>query len=158
MEKVLTKYGIYYCYNSSEKTLTLSPAAPDTRIGNLIEACDLPEWLHYVLEIEKVVLEDGITRIVDHAFQGCRNLKEVQIPDSVTSIGGWAFVDCSALTKLTIPDSVKSIGLYAFAGCGNLEELHIPDGADVAPSLPDARDLQRLAESFSQYVEYPDML
>lgn len=45
--------------------------------------------------VEKVVMEDGVTKIWENTFAGCRNLKEVTIPDSVTFIGEAAFRGCS---------------------------------------------------------------
>ena len=68
------------------------------------------------VEIEKLVIPNGITTINDYAFCGC-SLTFVTIPNSVTSIGYGAFYDCSGLTSVTIPNSVTSIGGYAFLFC-----------------------------------------
>ena len=78
-------------------------------------------------KVEKIVIEEGVTKIIDYAFEKCKNLKEVTISDSVTSIGVGAFSDCNSLVKVTIPDSVTSIGDRAFSNCSSLSSITIPD-------------------------------
>ena len=41
--------------------------------------------------VKKVVIEDGITNIVDFAFFDCTVLESIEIPGSVASIGNFAF-------------------------------------------------------------------
>ena len=102
-------------------------------------------------QIKKVIIENGVTNIVENAFfycsaltsveipnsvtsignQGfykCTSLTSVEIPNSVTSIGNDAFYMCSALTSVEIPNSVTSIGSYAFYRCSALTSVTIPDG------------------------------
>ncbi len=79
-------------------------------------------------KVKKIVIEDGVTSIGDHAFRSCNNLTSITIPDSVTSIGDAAFRSCSSLTSITLPDSVTSIGDYAFGFCVGLSSITIPDG------------------------------
>ena len=67
--------------------------------------------------VKKIVIEDGVTSIGEHAFWHCSNLTSITIPDGVTSIGRSAFNACSSLTSITIPDSVTSIGELAFYDC-----------------------------------------
>jgi len=76
--------------------------------------------------IEKVVIESGVTSISDWAFYYCSHLTSITIPDSVTFIGDAAFCGCSSLTSLTIPDCFTSFGLGTFDGC-NFTSIIIPD-------------------------------
>ena len=46
---------------------------------------------------------------------------DLAIPDGVTRIGNYAFYGCRSLTSVTIPDSVTSIDNYAFYGCTGLK-------------------------------------
>ena len=78
-------------------------------------------------KVKKIVIEDGVTSIGDHAFRSCNNLTSITIPDSVTSIGDAAFRSCSSLTSITLPDSVTSIGDYAFGFCVGLSSITLPD-------------------------------
>lgn len=63
-----------------------------------------------------IKLPDGITRIGNEAFKGCKFLQSIVIPNSVNSIGHLAFEDCTSLKDIDIPDSVTCIGYWAFKG------------------------------------------
>ena len=82
------------------------------------------------VEIENLVIPDGITEIKLGAFFGCSGLTSVEIPESVTSIGDWAFQYCGNLPSVTIPNSVKYIGYGAFSGCGGLTSVTIPNNVN----------------------------
>ena len=71
----------------------------------------------------RIGIPNGVTRIGEGAFWGCRSLESVKIPNSVTSIGQWAFRDCTSLVSVTIPCSVENIGFEPFVGCSSLEEF-----------------------------------
>ena len=68
-------------------------------------------------ELTDLVIPNGVTRIGDFIFSGCRGLISVAIPSGVTSIGDYAFDGCNGLTSVTIPNGVTSIGNCAFFGC-----------------------------------------
>ena len=100
--------------------------------------------------IEKVVLENGVVRILGGAFNGCRALSSVSIPSSVTTIGSGAFMDCKKLTSVSLPSSIKTLGSGAFRNTG-LQSITVPSsvtqmGSDVfencaslkKASLPDS--------------------
>ena len=70
--------------------------------------------------LEKVRLNEGMTRLRKELFSGCTGLKEVHLPDTLESIGEWAFRDCAGLERLVIPKSVKEICAESFLGCSNL--------------------------------------
>ena len=78
--------------------------------------------------IEKLIINDGVTRIGKSAFGYCESLNSVTIPDSVTSIGSLAFEYCTSLTNIMIPNKVKHIANYAFEGCKNLTNVSIAVG------------------------------
>ena len=84
-------------------------------------------WYSCRTYIKRVVMQQGVTSIGDHAFWDCSGLTSVTIPDGVTSIGGDAFSGCAALTSVTIPSSVTEIGGSAFSGCTGLTSVTIPD-------------------------------
>ena len=79
------------------------------------------------LDINEIVVEDGVTSIGDSAFIDCSSLTEIVMPDSVTSIGDSAFSNCTSLTSVAIPDSVTNIGELAFDYCTSLTSVAIPD-------------------------------
>ena len=94
---------------------------------------------------EDVVIEEGVTKIGEGAFQDCISLTSVEIPESVTntktkvivehstdphfsdvfdykdySIG--IFQDCTGLTEVICKGST---GAYAFNGCTSLKKVNI---------------------------------
>ena len=77
--------------------------------------------------VKKVIISEGVTRIDNYAFSGCRKLTEITIPNSVTRIGYGAFSFCGGLTNINIPDSVTNIEDSAFSGCTGLTNITIPD-------------------------------
>ena len=84
-------------------------------------------WYSQRDKIKKVVIENGVTNIGDHAFDDCSNISSIIIPNSVTSIGNSAFSSCTSLTDVTIPNSVSSIGWEAFRSCSGLTSVTIPN-------------------------------
>ena len=97
--------------------------------------------------IKGVVLPNGLKRIKEQAFAGCRELKELMLPDSVNTIGKSAFSRCgietlklsaklkqiprdafssSALREIVLPEGVKSIGDNAFRHCTDLKKAVLP--------------------------------
>ncbi len=102
-----------------EGTLTISGEGEVSRNGN---------YRSFSEDIKKVIIEQGVTSIGEHAFIDCSNFTSVTIPDSVTSIGEYAFRDCDSLTSVTIPDSVTSIGEHAFYACDGLTSVTIGSG------------------------------
>ena len=89
-------------------------------------------WVNYRssgsgLDIMRVVISDGVTRIGNYAFQFCSYMDSIILPANVTSIGNDAFWGCHDLTNITIPNSVISIGDGAFLDSG-LTSVTIPNG------------------------------
>ena len=110
-------------------------------------------WHEYVDQITKVVIEDGVSKLGDNAFNGCgftsivlpktvrpigaytfarcASLTEITLPNSVTSIAKNAFFNCTGLTSITIPESVNTIGENAFQNCSKLSKITVSCGATV---------------------------
>lgn len=93
----------------------------------------------------KVVFEEGVTSVGNHAFSGFSNLTSVELSSTINSIGDWSFestglteIDfpesvtvvggCSfyntSLVKVAIPSSVNIVGIYAFSLCHFLKEVY----------------------------------
>ena len=108
-----------------------------------------PWYIAHLTDINKVVVQEGVTTIGDHAFANLSYVTSVTIPGSITSIGAHAFEKCrlggavtlpegltaigdfafsgSGMASLTLPESLRTIGNSAFLYC-SLRELTIPDG------------------------------
>lgn len=76
--------------------------------------------------ITHLELPQGLTRIGNRAFDGCRALTAIVIPGSVRSIGDGAFKDCTALTGITLPEGVTDLGDWVFHGCSSLTGVSLP--------------------------------
>lgn len=56
----------------------------------------------YNLDIEKLIIEDGVTRVGHRSFSHSKTLKEVVLGKDITSIGAHAFYNCTNLQKITL--------------------------------------------------------
>lgn len=108
-------------------TLTISGTGAMYDYDGLSEE-DLPEWFIHSQQIEKIVVEDGITSIGAYAFYMLDKVTEVQIADSVTSIGESAFWQCSSLTEITLPGNLNRLGDCAFYQCSSLVNINMASG------------------------------
>lgn len=76
--------------------------------------------------VGEYVVPEGIIRIRNYAFDGCRHITSVKMPDSVRSIEWYAFKDCTSLESVSISPNVDFIGAHAFDGCAKLKSFFIP--------------------------------
>ena len=80
-----------------------------------------------------IILEDGITEIVDGMFSGCGKLSFVSIPDGVDAIGNYAFQNCRSLTSIKLPETLTSMGSGVFNGSG-LKFIELPNSFTDIPA------------------------
>lgn len=105
-------------WNFTDGVLTISGNGPMKDFSK-----DRP-WYHQ--NVEKLVVEEGITHIGSNLCNGCKNLNHVTLPSSLKSIGDNAFNSCRNLTDIHIPYGVEEIGDRAFYNCNAFIELDIP--------------------------------
>ncbi len=77
------------------------------------------------LNIKKVVIENGITKIGYGTFYCCENITSVVFPESLTEIASYAFCGCSNLSEVTFNNGLKNIGSESFSYC-NIKYVNIP--------------------------------
>ena len=78
-------------------------------------------WVDYLNIINKVVIDEGVTRIGNKAFYGCSDFTgTLTIIDTIISIGDNAFNGCSGFSEIIIGSRVNNIGNGAFSGCEGL--------------------------------------
>ena len=75
-----------------------------------------PPWSAYSNRIASVVIGEGITRVGNHAFNGCHAITAVTLPESLVSIGYDAFWNCS-LSAVTLGSGIRSVEAGAFMSC-----------------------------------------
>ena len=86
---------------------------------------NIAPWYEYGQNIQKVVVEEGITSIGNASFEKLPNLQEATLPQGLKTIGNNAFNNCVALSSIKIPDTVTSIGGWAFYHT-DLSEVELP--------------------------------
>ena len=88
-------------------------------------------------DVKKVVVNEGITSLVDRTFYRYFALETVELPSTLKVLGangddyytnGNVFQGCAALKNIVIPESVTTMGPGAFYGCSSLESINIPAG------------------------------
>ena len=79
--------------------------------------------------ITGITLPEGLVKIGEEAFRGCKGLSEIIIPETVTTIEDRAFKN-TGIGDVVIPASVKNIGLGAF-DTGNAGHMARFMGEDI---------------------------
>lgn len=116
----------------------------------------LRDWQPYYELVEKIVVEEGITKIGNKNFTNFVNTKEIIFSDSVVEIGkrscmgmGLESIDFNNITKLNtqsfstlknmitlqIPGSIETIPDGCFNFCNNLKEVYIEEGVKTINEL-----------------------
>ena len=85
-------------------------------------------WSEYYYDVNKLVIEGGVTGIGNYAFFVMNTLKgELTLPDSIRRIGESAFRACDGFEgEIVIPEGVKTLGNMAFGGCNNICCVNLP--------------------------------
>lgn len=120
------------------------------------KASELRDWQFYDEIVEKIVIEEGITKLGKNNFAYFRNTTEIIFADSVVEIGKWActgmglysidfnnikklsdqsFGELLNMTTLRIPGSLETISAGCFAFCNNLQEVYIEEGVKAIKEL-----------------------
>ena len=111
---------------SDDKTLTISGngVIPE-RYADHMPWYDEERGCNYT--IEKIVIDEGITRIGDSCFRAIgSDLKSVSLPKSLKTIGGCNFDNCHSLEEIVFPEGLKEIGGGSLQWCQSLKKVSIP--------------------------------
>ncbi len=152
---ICTICGGYKCgdnvaviFDKTAKTLTVRGTGD-------IYNYQLKSSLHWnTLEADKLIIEEGVTRIGDFTFYKCK-AKTVEIGKDVKSIGQYAFSDMTAtkmlvfaedgtlseikssafadnhaLESVVLPPSLRILGASAFFNCTSLKSLTLNEGLE----------------------------
>lgn len=83
------------------------------------------------LNIETVLLPEGLEEISSCAFKGCVNLKSINFPKSLKKIGSEAFKNCKKLDISNFDACLTKIYHSAFYGCKSLQKMVIDIDAQI---------------------------
>ena len=90
-------------------------------------AFDHSSPVHNRSDLKEIVFNDGLLRIGDEAFKGCKSLLQVVVPSSVNYLGERAFYECKKLRKVVF-NEVNMIDNEAFSRCKDLKEVLFKEG------------------------------
>ena len=107
-------------------------------------------WKAYCSEIQNVTIGEGVIRIGNDAFSGCRALQNITIPSSVTAIGDNAFGGCEVLQSITIPVGVTTIG-YGVFNCPALTTINV----DPANAHYEVENSVLYTKGKAELIRYP---
>lgn len=157
--------NVKWSYDPATTTLTISGTGemgdnPWENLKNVITKVVIDDGVTTILDnafLNHIVLTDvtigsGVVTIEENAFDGCAALTGVTIPDGVTTINNDVFRDCSSLTSIDIPKSVTEIEGNIFSGCTSLT------GIAVDPANMDYKNDDRgalLSKDGKDFIIYP---
>jgi len=94
-----------------------------TRLGDLAFAESM--------ELETVVLPEGISGLGVSSFQECENLTRVYLPSSLRVIDREAFGDCTGLVEIWLPEGLQELKQSVFFGCVQLRRMNLPSSLRI---------------------------
>lgn len=178
---------VFWNYDDENKTLTLTGQGStwyydvwetdrEVYTSHIPEHCvrsDMPGYYYLHREdIQKVVVQEGITELnrgaffrltnltevdfgtvesVECVFAQCYELQEVTFPESVKWIGGYTFDGCPALKNVWITAEDACIGMLAFASCENLENIYFGRENSADTEEPYWNILSNHTDDFAYY-------
>lgn len=108
--------AVIYAYTGHDKDVVIPSEVMDPNTGDMLAVTELGENLFFSnIEVQSIVVPEGVTKVGPGCFQNCKNLVSVSLPSTLEEIGARAFVASDAITDMQIPASVKNIGLMAFS-------------------------------------------
>jgi hypothetical protein len=96
-------------WNLNGGTLTISGNGdmPDYSVGGT-------PWNLYLNSITAIVIQNGVTKIGNEAFNGCSSLPMCTIPNNVNTIGTRAFANCTSLQSVYIEPGTTTLTFTAY--------------------------------------------
>ena len=122
--------SVTWSYNLTTKTLTISGTGQMMYYGSE-EGSDnkyhsTAPWSYLDSEIQKVIVEDGVTYIGSYAFAYCTALTSVSLPASVIALGDYVCYS-SNVTRIDIPaTTAATIGTGGFNACPADLQIAVP--------------------------------
>ena len=114
-------------FNGDYRQIMIIPSSIN---GVKVSSISSNAFKHFV-DIEHLIIEEGILYIGEYAFLSCVSLKTVIIPNSVKFMLKGAFKDCINLTDIKLSESLNEICDNMFEGCTNLKTIIIPNSVSI---------------------------
>ena len=115
-------------YKGKDKIVTIPAFIDDIPVKEVADICNIyknglrESRRNELFEITEVIIEEGITKVGNNAFSGCKGLKKVTLPHSINNIGDYAFRDCVELQDINLNTEIANIGSGALYKCFKLKD------------------------------------
>ena len=123
--------SVTWLYDNDTHTLTISGTGPMMYYGSALGADSkyhsTAPWSYLDSEIQKVIVENGVTYIGSYAFAYCTALTSVSLPASVSALGNYVCYT-SNVTRIDIPNTTAAatIGEGGFGYCSADLQIAVP--------------------------------
>lgn len=109
---------VSYTINEETGVLTISGtgAIPD------YNSSQITPW-KFNDKVTSLVIEEGITRIGNYAFERRASLKSCSLPSTLESVGEYAFESDTGLEEIVLPSKVTKVEKYAFYSCKGVKNF-----------------------------------
>ena len=106
--------------------------------------------------LKTIVLTNTLS---EYALSGFINIENVILPDGIKTIPEGAFKNCSSL-KDVISESVDTVEAAAFSGCTSLKEIYLPNATIVRGAFTDCQSVEKMTVKYGgpTYIYSPDYL
>ncbi len=88
--------NVQWSYNGCTHVLTISGT------GAMDNYTTTTPWTPYISSITSVVIQEGVTRIGDYAFQNCNQIVSITIPNTIDALGTHMLYACGSLTDIYV--------------------------------------------------------
>ena len=123
--------SVTWSYNLTTKTLTISGTGQMMYYGSALggdsKYHSTAPWSYLDSEIQKVIVDDGVTYIGSYAFAYCTALTSVSLPASVIALGDYVCYSSNVI-RIDIPSTTAAatIGTGAFDACPTALKIAVP--------------------------------
>ena len=96
--------------------------------GNVVETIGASAYADSSINVDTLIIPEGVKRIEDYAFYGC-NFRTLVLPTTLEYLGNQVFAHNYSLVRvLFLGDKLDVISNFTFLYCRALEEVSLPDG------------------------------
>ena len=123
---------VTWSYDTTTKVLTISGTGLMMYYGSAPGSDNkyhsTAPWHNFDGEIEKVVVEDGVTYIGSYAFAYCSALTSVSLPASVVALGDYVCYSNNVIARIDIPNTTAAVtvGAGGFEACPTALQIAVP--------------------------------
>lgn len=92
---------------------------------------EIQEGAFMTIEIQSIILPEGLEKIGNYVFSTCLKLEEIVIPSTVVYLGEGIFSHCKKLVSVVFENDLTSIPVDTFRGCESFTTFTVPEGVTV---------------------------